>query len=602
MLPSGVMLRPGAHPDGEGTTFVAWTTLARTVAVRLFDAEGRTATRTVALDTEPLAEGRFAKHVPGVGPGALYKLVLDGEEVPDPYARFLPLGVHGPARVVAHESAPALAEPLPISQWIIYEMHVGTFSPEGTYRGAEARLDRLAELGITAIELLPVAAFPGARGWGYDGVALYAPYAAYGEPEDLRSFVRAAHARGIAVLLDVVYNHFGPSGNYLWSYAPEYFTKAVATPWGPAPDYTHPRMRVLVIDNARYWLEEFGFDGLRLDATHAVHDASAHHLLREITDLAHAMSPPRRIFFEDERNEPNVVRELGADGVWADDFHHQVHVLLTGERDGYYAAYEPTVRALARSIEQGWTYTGQAYAPWHGKARGKPAREGGVLPEQLVYCLQNHDQVGNRALGTRLTEHVDLDLFCAASMLLFFLPATPLVLMGQEWASSSPFLFFSDHEGALGDAVREGRREEFKAFAAFADPKTRVAIPDPQAQSTFDASKLVWDERARSPHERVFALYRAMIALRRADPVLSATCRWEDLRATAHGDVLEVSRRHGAATRTILVSFGDADHIVPAPLARARVLFTSGTFAAGKLGPRSAVIFASNGAISLAGD
>lgn len=606
--PDPATLPFGAHGGADGTTFVVWSTIARSVGVRLYDATGQKALRTEALERDPSSDGRFSKYLPGVAPGALYKLVLDDREVPDPYARFLPFGVHGPARVVAPAKAPALAEPLPISQWVIYELHIGTFSPEGTYRGAEARLDELRELGITTIELLPVAAFPGNRGWGYDGVALYAPHEAYGEPEDLRAFVRAAHERGIAVLLDVVYNHFGPAGNYLPSYAPEYFTNAVETPWGPAPDYAHAPMRSLALDNARYWLEEFGFDGLRLDATHAIHDPSERHVLREITGLAHEFSPPRRIFFEDERNDPRVVSELGADGVWADDFHHQVHVLLTGERDGYYGAYDPTVLALARAIEQGWTYTGQPYAPWKGKLRGKAPRDLGVTPEQLVYCLQNHDQVGNRALGTRITEHVDVDRFCAASVLLLFLPVVPLVFMGQEWAASAPFLFFSDHEGELGEAVRKGRREEFKTFAAFADPHTRDAIPDPQAESTFRASKLAWDERARASHERVLSLYRAMIALRRTDPVLAARCRWEDLAATAHGDVLEVKRRHDSASRTLLVNFGEREHSLARALGdNPRIVFASGAGGSrealrdGKLLPRSAVIFASGGAISLAG-
>lgn len=583
---------PGAHPDPSGTTFVAWSTTARELAVRFF--EGSSHGAPVATRTEPLdalGEGRFARHLPGIGPGALYKLVVDGDETPDPYARFLPFGVHGPARVVAPAVTAPLAEPAPPAQWVIYELHVGTFSPEGTYRGATAKLDELAALGITAIELLPLASFPGEWGWGYDGVALYAPFAPYGEIDDLRAFIDGAHARGIAVLLDVVYNHFGPSGNYLWKYSAEYFTKKVETPWGPAPDYAHAPMRSLALDNARYWLEELGFDGLRLDATHAIHDPSTRHVLREITDLAHAMTPPRRIFFEDERNEPAMVKEMGADGIWADDFHHQVHVLLTGERDGYYSAYQPTVEALARAINEGWTFTGQPYPPWEGKLRGSSARERGLSPGHLVYCIQNHDQIGNRALGTRLTAHADLDAFCAASLLLLSLPFTPLLFMGQEWGASSPFLFFSDHEGELGEAVRKGRREEFKTFAAFADPKTRDAIPDPQARSTFESSKLKWEERADGAHARVLALHRAMIALRRTDGVLGAPSRWEDLEAKADGQLLEVVRRKGSSTRRILVSFDGA----PRDIGDTRgwsVLQVSGSYELGKLGPRSAIVLA----------
>jgi len=241
-----------------------------------------------------------------------------------------------------------------------------------------------------------------------------------------------------------------------------------------------PHLRSLVLENVRYWLEQFGFDGLRLDATHAIHDPSPEHVLREVSEIAHALTPPRRVFFEDERNDPKVIREHGADGVWADDLHHVLHVLLTRERDGYYAAYEPSVAQLATTIERGWLYTGESYSPWKDrseKARGKPP---GDLPyERLVTCIQNHDQVGNRALGTRLSAHVDAEAFCAAVAVLLFLPTTPLLFMGQEWMSTTPFLFFSDHEGDLGEAVRRGRRDEFKSFAAFADPSLREKIPDP---------------------------------------------------------------------------------------------------------------------------
>lgn len=579
-------MTPGATPDADGTTFAAWSTTARSVSVRL-DGE-----RVEPLDA--LGEGHFARHVAGVTPGALYIFLLDGEPTPDPFARALPQGVHGPGCVVAPECVAPLAAPPPTSSWVICEVHVGTFSPEGTFRGAEAKLGELAEIGINAIELLPIAAFDGKHGWGYDGVALYAPHAPYGSPEDLRSLVRAAHARGIAVMLDVVYNHFGPAGNYLWRYAREYFDEQVETPWGAAPAFAHGPMRGLVVENARYWLEEYGFDGLRLDATHAIVDPSPLHVLREITDLAHALTPPRAIFFEDERNDPRVITDDGADAVWADDFHHQVHVLLTGERDGYYAAYEPTLGALARAINEGWTFTGQPFAPWQGKPRGASLRAQGVPPGKLVYCLQNHDQVGNRAHGSRLAHDVDLSAFAAASALLLFLPAIPLLLMGQEWAASSPFLFFSDHHGDLGDAIRKGRREEFATFAAFADPETRHRIPDPQAPATFERSKLQWSERSQEPHQGVHALYRELLALRRTDLVLAAHCGWADLHATARGNVLEVVRTHGAEQRRLLVTFG-AERAETDVLEDERVLFTCGSYDRGKLGARSAVILASAG-------
>ncbi len=574
----------GARATADGTTFSVFTTTAKAVSVRLFDRAGSRVLRTLPLSSR--GDGLFEATFADVHAGAHYKIVLDGDEVPDPYARFLPFGVHGPARVVAAVREPALAEPPPLDRWVLYELHVGTFTEEGTYLAAIERLDDLAALGVTAIELLPVHAFPGARGWGYDGVALHAPYAPYGEPDDLRALVRAAHARGLAVVLDVVFNHFGPSGNYLARYAPSYFTEERDTPWGQGPAFAEPHMRALVTDNVAYWLDEFGIDALRLDATHEIHDPS---ILREIAELAHGREPPRRVFFEDERNDPSVVEDLGADAVWADDLHHQIHVLLTGERDGYYAAYEPTVAALARCIREGWTYSGQPYAPWKGRPRGRPAGE--LRYEQLVTCIQNHDQVGNRALGTRLSALVEPEAFCAAVVLLLFLPTTPLLFMGQEWGASSPFLFFSDHEGEIGANVSKGRRDEFAAFAAFADPDARARIPDPQSPSTFEASKLRWAERSIEPHASILEVHRAMLDLRRRDAVLSQPCERGELVVEAHGDVLEVIRRRDAAERRLVANFGRAPTAVEVP-AGARALHATPGWNGRALRPKAVVVLA----------
>ncbi|HMI87200.1 MAG TPA: alpha-amylase family glycosyl hydrolase, partial [Polyangiaceae bacterium] len=343
---------PGAHVTGNGTSFVVYATEAHEVSVRLYSDGTR---RGASFRLESWGDGMFARTIAGVNAGALYKIVLDGDELPDPYARYLPFGVHGPARVVAPAHESALRDTTPLHRWSIYELHVGTFSPEGTYRGVIQRLDALVDLGVTAIELLPVAAFAGTRGWGYDGVALFAPFAPYGEPDDLRALVRAAHERGLAVILDVVYNHFGPAGNYLPRYSAAYFTADIQTPWGAAPDFSRRPMRNLVLENVRYWLTEFGFDALRLDATHSIVDPSDRHILSEVAGLAGSLEPRRRIFMEDERNDPRAITTAGADGVWADDLHHQIHVLLTKECDGYYAAYRPTVDALAQCIRQGWT-------------------------------------------------------------------------------------------------------------------------------------------------------------------------------------------------------------------------------------------------------
>jgi maltooligosyltrehalose trehalohydrolase len=548
------------------------------VKVRFFD-EDLNRRDDVPLDYK--GDGVYAATIENIDSGALYQFVLDGQEVPDPYARCLPFGVDGPARVVKSRRQRALPDSPPLHRWSIYEIHVGTFTPAGTFRGAIEKLDSVAELGVSAIELLPIAAFAGYRGWGYDGVAPFSPFAEYGGPDDLRALVLAAHERGLAVVLDVVYNHFGPSGNYLPRYSKEYFAADVQTPWGAAPDFSRRPMRSLVIENVRYWLTEFGFDALRLDAAHAIVDSSDRHIVAEIVDVARSMDPPRRVFIEDERNHPHFLVKTGVDAVWADDFHHQIHVLLTQERDGYYEAYTPTVAALAKCIREGWTYSGQPYAPWQGRRRGAPVFA--LRPEQLITCVQNHDQVGNRAFGTRLSHEVGTDRFALAAMVLLFLPTTPLLFMGQEWAATSPFLFFSNHGGELGKAVTAGRRKEFAHFAAFAEPGAAESIPDPEATETYERSKLHWEERESPRHNRVLALHRALLSLRKADAVMSAATGWDEIDAFDRGDVLEIVRTHRHEKRRLIVNFGND----PAPVnvsSRSRVLLLFGDFDGRRIG------------------
>jgi maltooligosyltrehalose trehalohydrolase len=548
----------GAEVRAGAVRFRLFSTTASACSVRLFG-EGGAALADHAMAA--LGHGVFSAQVAGAGAGTLYKFVLDGRELPDPYARFLPFGVHGPARVeeprYRWRHGPGVARPL--GAHVLYELHLGTFTEEGTYRAALTRLPSLATLGVTTLELMPLSSFPGARGWGYDGVAHFAPYAGYGTPDELRAFVDGAHGLGLSVLLDVVYNHFGPSGNYLGAYSPAYFTRDIPTAWGDAPDFAHEPLRRYVIDNALYWLEQFRFDGLRIDATHAIVDPSPRHVLRELADRVRALQPPRLLIAEDERNEPALVVEHGLDAIWADDFHHQLQVTLTGERDGYYAGYTPGTAGLAQAIRRGWLYEGQTYAPT-GRSRGAPATALGA--EQFVYCLQNHDQVGNRALGERLSHLVSADAYRAASTLLLFLPGTPLLFMGQEWAASSPFQYFTDHEADLGRLIAEGRRAEFKQFAAFSDPRRGVAIPDPQSADTFARCKLRWDERHHGEHRRVLELYRSLLALRASDPVLRDPSR-DRLSAEAHGDVLAVRRWRDRDVRLLLVNFGAV------PIARA---------------------------------
>jgi maltooligosyltrehalose trehalohydrolase len=542
----------GAFHSGRGTLFRLLTTVARRCHVRLFEADGR------VRSEHPMSEiggGIFELELAGPQQQLLYKFVLDGRELPDPYARFLPLGVHGPAAVgPSRYRWRHSCVSRPLREHVIYELHVGTFTEEGTYRAASARLPDLADLGVTAIELMPLSSFAGGRGWGYDGVAHFAPHAAYGTPDELRAFVDQAHGAGLSVLLDVVYNHFGASGNYLAAYSPRYFSAATKNAWGDAPDFEDPLMRRYALDNARYWLTEFRFDGLRLDATHAIVDRSWPHVLRELSDEVSRLEPRRLLIAEDERNDPSLVSTFGLDAVWADDFHHQVRVLLTGEREGYYAAYEPSVERLADTIRSGWLFAGQLYPPT-GQPRGKDASR---LPaDAFVYCIQNHDQIGNRALGDRLNAAVSIDAYCAVSALLATLPMTPLLFMGQEWAATTPFQFFTDHDEELGRLVSEGRLNEFRHFESFRDPDARRRIPDPQAPETFLRSRLRWEERARGEHRRVLELYRSLLRLRQIDPVFKSSGR-EQLEVGAHGPVLVVRRWSAEGDRLLLVNFDSA--------------------------------------------
>jgi maltooligosyltrehalose trehalohydrolase len=536
------------HQDGR-TTFRVYATTAKQVAVRLFQDDGRTPARSV--DLASTGDAFFEVTVDFAPPGTLYKVVLDGAEWPDPYARILPLGVHGPAQVAgdtfAWKHGPGVRRPL--SEHVIYELHVGTFTNEGTYAAAVQKLPALVALGATAIELLPICAFPGTRGWGYDGVMHFAPFAPYGSPDDLRRLVDAAHGLGLSVLLDAVYNHFGPDGNYLGVYSPGYFDKVHPTRWGDAPDFANPVARAYVTESARMWLESYRFDGLRLDATHAMTDDSPVHVLRELADLAHAMQPPRLVIAEDDMNDPRLVRDQHMDAIWTDDFHRQLHATLTGAQEGNFAAYTPGAQGLAETIRKGWLFTGQHFGPWN-VARGASAA--GLPASTFVYGIQNHDHVGNRPSGDRMCHHASLEAYKSAAALLLFLPMVPLLFQGQEWAASTPFLYFTDHHQGLGTLVANGRKDEFRGF-----PGWSGEVPHPQSLETFTRSKLQWEERDLLPHACILALYTQLIRLRQHDPVLRGAGR-DDLSARADGDLLIVRRWSGKASRVLVVSFGDA--------------------------------------------
>ncbi len=522
----------GALYDGSGTAFRIWAPDARRIDLVL-DANGSQDVRALAAGECGYWHGRFAD----VAPGARYRFRMDGDEArtfPDPAARFQPDGVHGASAVVDPRGfvwTDATWTPPPLPQLTIYELHVGAFSPEGTFRGVTARLPELVALGVTAIELMPVADFPGGRNWGYDGVALFAPARCYGSPDDLRALVDTAHRLGLAVLLDVVYNHLGPDGAYANAFSGYYFTDRHSSPWGLGVNLDGPQsgpVRRFFIENALHWVNEYHLDGLRLDATHELRDDGDRHFLEELTTtLREHAERPVVVTAEDHRNLARLLAPagdggFGIDAVWADDFHHQVRVHAAGDREGYFADFSGSIDDIARTLQDGWFFSGQPSAV-QGKPRGTDARSAGI--EQFVICIQNHDQIGNRADGARLHHQIPPESYRALSALLLLVPETPLLFMGQDWAASSPFLFFTDHHAELGRLVTEGRREEFRSFAAFADPARRAAIPDPQAEETFTRSRLSWDERSRQPHAGTQRLYQRLLDLRRREEAFATRTR-----------------------------------------------------------------------------
>ncbi|WP_322045896.1 malto-oligosyltrehalose trehalohydrolase [Paraburkholderia sp. J67] len=435
------------------------------------------------LDMTPSHNGWFEAQAL-CGPGTRYRYRIDGGQlVPDPASRFQPHGVHGPSEVLdarAYAWQHAQWQGRPWEETVLYELHVGAL---GGYRGVMKRLPALAAIGITAIELMPLNDYPGERGWGYDVVLPYAPHAAYGTPDELKALIDTAHGLGLQVFLDVVYNHFGPDGNWLGQYAKPFFKAGTHTPWGEALDFARPEVRDFYSDNALYWLTEYRFDGLRLDAVHAIDNPD---WLRELADHVQARVEPGRhvhLVLENEHNEANLL-ETHFSAQWNDDAHHALHVMLTGESEGYYRAFtDHPIQKLARALSEGFVYQGDPSPVHDGKPRGEPS--GHLPPTSFVMFLQNHDQIGNRAFGERLRTLADDDALRAATALLLLSPQIPLLFMEEEYGSTQPFLFFTGFEGDLADAVREGRRREFKAFSAFGDAKRREEIPDPNDPQTF---------------------------------------------------------------------------------------------------------------------
>lgn len=494
----------GAWPAGDGQVrFALWAPDAHTVEV-IFDSGER-----AALQRQ---DDGFFSGVAACALDARYRYRVDGQTpVPDPASRWQPDGVHGSSavqRVDGYHWTHTQWQGRPWDEAVIYELHVGAC---GGYAGVQAQLPQLAAMGITAIELMPLSAFPGAHNWGYDGVLPYAPAEAYGTPDELKALIDAAHGHGLMVLLDVVYNHFGPDGNYLGSYASAFFNEDKPTPWGAAIDFRKPPVQRYFLDNALMWLHEYGFDGLRLDAVHAITPNAFLDTLRETIEASLPAGRHVHLVLENEANQASQL-DRGYTAQWDDDFHNALHVLLTGEEEGYYAAFadQPT-QHLARVLGEGFAYQGQPDP--RGHVRGEPS--GALPPHKFVIFAQNHDQIGNRACGERLSVLVSPQRLRAALALTALTPMIPLFFMGEPWGATQPFLFFTDFGPPLDDAVREGRRREFAHFAAFADPAKRETIPDPNSHATFAASRAPIEDAAHGDGAQWAAWFQALLRVRR---------------------------------------------------------------------------------------
>ncbi|APR75498.1 Malto-oligosyltrehalose trehalohydrolase [Minicystis rosea] len=553
------------HLGGGRTRFRVWAPVAKTVAVRLLGPSEQRFTLA------PEGNGYHAGEHDDAPPGRRYRLVLDGDkDRPDPASRFQPEGVHGPSEIVDLGPRSSLDfKGIELAGYITYELHVGTFTQEGTFDAAITRLDDLRDLGITAVEIMPVAAFPGDRNWGYDGAYPFAVQASYGGPAAMRRFVDACHARGIAVILDVVYNHLGPEGTYLADFGP-YFTDRYRTPWGRALNFDGPEsdeVRRFFIESALHFVGVLGVDALRLDAVSAIVDMSARTFLEALGDAVHdlAAASGRRVhlFAESDTNDARIFTEvarggIGLDGAWNDDFHHALHARLTGERAGYYADFG-RIEHIAKALRDGFTYTGQR-SGFRERSQGRPIGEASA--RRLVTFAQNHDQVGNRPGGERLSSLVSFEAQKLAAAALLLSPFSPMLFMGEEHGEIAPFLFFTSYgDHGLARAVRRGRREELAAFGWTGTP------PDPQAEETFQKSKLVWDRRREGRGPALLALHQSLIRLRREIPALAHGDR-DTLEAIAFEDdgVLFMRRWHGASEVVIVLAFGDTPASPALPL------------------------------------
>jgi malto-oligosyltrehalose trehalohydrolase len=512
--------------------------------------------------------GWYTTEIAGVTAGARYKFRIDDEiDVPDPASAFQPEDVSGPSELIDHATYPWRAVDWRGRPWpeaVLIETHVGTFTPVGTYRAMIDKLDHLVSTGITALELMPLADFAGRRNWGYDGVLWYAPDSAYGRPDDLKALIDAAHLRGVMVFLDVVYNHFGPEGNYLGRYAPSFFTEA-QTPWGSAIDYRVREVRDFAIENALYWLRDYRFDGLRLDAVHAITEPGEVSMLHELSQRAGKLAAEtgRHIHLVLE-NDDNAAHLLDPDEAkprgkyraqWNDDYHHAWHVLLTGESHGYYRDYQQAPRNdIARALGSGFVYQGEASVHREGRSRGEPSKA--LAPAAFVNFLQNHDQIGNRALGDRLESNVRPEAIEAALAITLLAPMVPMLFMGEEWGATTPFPFFCDFHGELANAVRNGRRGEFAdAYAKYGD-----GVPDPLDASTAQSAVLDWSACGEAPGRERLKLVRELLSIRHRDitPRLAGAA-FGDAQTTDQGLLTAHWRMGGGATLRLTANLSDRE-------------------------------------------
>jgi maltooligosyltrehalose trehalohydrolase len=567
----------GARPLADGSTlFRVWAPLAEQLAVRVVG----DAPRTVRMERG--AGDIYEAVVEGVGAGADYFYVINDErERPDPVSRSQPAGVHGASRVFDPDEfvwTDGEWKGLALKDYLIYELHTGTFTPEGTFDAAVEKLPHLKRLGVTAIELMPVAQFPGGRNWGYDGAYLFAPQSTYGGPAGLKRLIDACHRAGLAVVLDVVYNHLGPEGNYLGEYAPIY-SENYMTPWGAALNFDGEEsdgVRRLFIDNALYWLTEYHVDALRLDAVHRIIDIGPRHLLLELNEefqrQASRLGRHAWTIAESDLNDVRIIKPTaecgyGLSAQWSDDFHHALHAIVTGTRRGYFADFG-TVNDFARAIKEGFVYDGR-HSPFRKKSHGNSssARPG----EQFVVFIQNHDQIANAYWGDRLASLVSLEQQKTAAALLLLAPNVPMLFMGQEWGEVAPFLYFTSHtDASLGQAVREGRRAEYSAYAK-EEGETVSALggfADPQAPETFEQSKIDWSRLNRTPHSQLLGFYRDLIAVRRQHTALS-DCDKQRVKVSFDEEKRWLALERGAAgeARALLLCNLSTDaQAVPLPL------------------------------------